>query len=615
MKYYKKFLLLFLLNIICVLVIQIARVDKNGIDVVTAMSKVVKKEKQNVIDDVKIDETNRKTLIVYSNKNGSLEKQALQLGARLTNMKIVNQLIKDEDFNDKNYDGYASIIIMSDDWNNILGEQLYELIKFAQNGGKVLFGVVPDSIEGTYKGIYRSLGITTYGAYTSIEGFKFDKELMTGSKGMSFVDEDDYGNICLNVEVDEECQVYMSSAGKKADIPLLWSKTCGQGNIVVYNSTGLGGRYFAGIFAGAVSVLEGDLLYPIINAKTIYIDDFPAPQYNTDSEEIETTYNRTVKEFYRDIWWPDMQKAASTYDFNYTGLFITSYENDVEHYDIVEDSNFEYYGSSLLRGGHEVGLHGYNHQPLALEGFIPESMNYVPWKSEEDMEKAINALCEYAKELFPGNRFTVYVPPSNYLSPQGREAVVKADLDLKVISGVYEADRNEYEQDFGIAKDGIVEYPRLTSGMWNDITTKLEYMCGITMYGVFSHFIHPDDILDVERGKNADWNTLYENYTELLKGVNKAAPLRALKASEAGEAFEVYNNLKVALEYNENYIKGACDNFYGEAYFYIRTSKMPIAADDSCIIEKADKKDGEFFYLVTVKKPIFEIKLERRTSR
>jgi hypothetical protein len=589
----------------------LSRTDNNKNYAVTTVSNVVKSEVQNAIETSDVEQTNRKTLIIYNSEIQELANQAAQLKERLANMKLDSQLIKDDEVTDKSYVGYDSIIVMSDDWEYSLEEQLYELITFAENGGKVLFGVMPDSTEGAYKGIYRSLGIMTYSSYASIEGFKFDRELMTGSKGMRFVDEADYGNTCIKLAVDEQdCQVYMSSDGEVADIPLLWSKSCGRGNIVVFNSTGLGGRYFGGIFAGAMSVLEEDIVYPIINAKTIYIDDFPAPQYNTESEVIQENYNRSVKEFYRDIWWPDMQKAASVYDYNYTGLFITSYNNDVENYEIEEDSNFEYYGNSLLKNGFEIGLHGYNHQPLALAGFTPKDMNYVPWNSKEDMNKAITALDKYAEKLFPNTNITVYVPPSNYLSPDGRDALSDVDLDLTVISGVYEADGNEYQQDFGIAEDGIKEYPRLTSGMWNDVTTRLQYMCGITMYGVFSHFVHPDDILDPDRGKDADWDTLYTNYTKLLEGVNEASPLRSLKASEAGEALAVYNNLEVELEYEENYIKGACDNFTGEAYFYIRTSKTPLAANDSCIIEKADKENGEFFYVVTVKKPVFKIELE-----
>jgi hypothetical protein len=611
MKYFNKLLIVFILNVICVVLIQFARVDHSRIYTVNAVSNVVKSEVQNAIGTSDIEQTNRKTLIIGSSDSRQLSYQALQIKDRLANMKIESDIIDDNEVSDKSYEGYDSIIVMSDDWQYILGEQLYDIIQFAKNGGKVLFGVVPSSTDGVYKGIYRSLGLMTYSSFVAIDGFKFDKELMTGSKGMSFIDKADYENICLNLAVDEqECQVYMSSDGENADIPLLWSKTCGSGNIVVFNSTGLGGRYFAGIFAGAMSVLEGDIVYPIINAKTIYIDDFPAPQYNTESEAIEKSYNRNVKEFYRDIWWPDMQKAASIYDYNYTGLFITSYNNNVSDFEIEEDSNFEYYGNSLLRNNFEIGLHGFNHQPLTLTGFTPLDMNYVPWNSQDDMIKAIHVLDEYAKKIFPNTNLTVYVPPSNYLSPEGREALVKADIDVSVISGVYEANGNEYQQDFGIAEDGIREYPRLTSGMWNDVTTRLQYMCGITMYGAFSHFLHPDDILDSERGRDADWDTLYHNYTEILEGVNEACTLRALKASEAGDALEAYNNLEVKLQYEENYIKGACDNFNGEAFFYIRTLKTPLAANDSCVIEKADKENGEFFYVVTVKKPVFEIKLE-----
>ena len=54
-------------------------------------------------------------------------------------------------------------------------------------------------------------------------------------------------------------------------------------------------------------------MYPVINASCIFIDDFPSPQYENTSDVTKKEYNRTVKEFYRDIWWPDMQKVANRY--------------------------------------------------------------------------------------------------------------------------------------------------------------------------------------------------------------------------------------------------------------------------------------------------------------
>ena len=74
------------------------------------------------------------------------------------------------------------------------------------------------------------------------------------------------------------------------------------------------------------------------------------------------------------------------------------------------------------------------------------------------MEASLVTLRDYMNEMFPGCVFGSYVPPSNYLSEEGRAALSNALPDLKVISGLYsnaEDDIGAYVQDFGIAEDDM----------------------------------------------------------------------------------------------------------------------------------------------------------------
>ena len=130
------------------------------------------------------------------------------------------------------------------------------------------------------------------------------------------------------------------------------------------------------------------------------------------------------------------------------------------------------------------------------------------------------------------------------------------------------------------------------------------------LYGVFSHFIHPDDIFDEERGQNQTWETLYESYGELISSIHEKYPfLRSLSASEAADALMVSDSLVPHLDYQEDQILGSCENFYGEAFFYLRTEKSPKTVDQSCTVQKIDSENGSLYYLVTVKEPNFTIKL------
>ena len=50
-------------------------------------------------------------------------------------------------------------------------------------------------------------------------------------------------------------------------------------------------------------------------------------------------------------------------------------------------------------------------------------------------------------------------------------------------------------QEFEVAKDGIVEQPRIISGAIIDDYMKMAALSELNMHFVNSHFIHPDDLL------------------------------------------------------------------------------------------------------------------------
>ena len=55
-------------------------------------------------------------------------------------------------------------------------------------------------------------------------------------------------------------------------------------------------------------------------------------------------------------------------------------------------------------------------------------------------------------------------------------------------------------RNFEVAKDGIVEQPRIISGAIIDNYMKMAALSELNMHFVNSHFIHPDDLLDEDRG-------------------------------------------------------------------------------------------------------------------
>lgn len=556
----------------------------------------------------------RKALILFSREDEISVKYRDNIEMVLRHMKMQYEELELSRTESVSYGEYDMVILASGKLETEMTDSVTRLMDYVKSGGHLFWGLVQEEGGSQYESAFRSLGITEYGGYTEYSKLRMKEEILPGMKGMEF-EGDGFRDVGISVSLESKAKVYVAADTKNGELPLIWNYESGQGSVTVYNGTGITGDFWRGMIAGCISSLFSENMYPIVNASCIFLDDFPSPQYDNESDIVKKDYNRNVKEFYRDIWWPDMQKAAKKYGFVYTGLFIATYNDivDPDKFEFKTNALEQYYGNSLLKNGFEMGAHGYNHQSLAGEGEVPEDLGYNAWSGQNDMAASIDELEKIASGMFPGVVMTTYVPPSNYLSKEGRKAVKEALPSLKTVSGVYTSEGEEgavYVQDFEIAEDGVAEFPRISSGMMPEDFDTFEYMNGLGLHGVFSHFLHPDDIFDEERGKNQSWETLYDSYCEMLYTVKDRHPfLRDLKASDAGTALKAAEAAVPHITYGTDEITGQCDNFAGELFFYLRTDKKPEAADDSCEIQKADKKHGSMYYLVTVKKKDFRIEL------
>jgi len=395
------------------------------------------------------------------------------------------------------------------------------------------------------------------------------------------------------------------------EVPLLWKYNLGEGRVVVSNSQILGFKENRGVIAGAVMNAFDTFIYPVFDSIVIFIDDFPAPIQRGYFEIIQREYDRNILQFFTDIWWPDMLRTAASYDLRYTGLLVTTYNDFVVPPFTPEDSKNELslFASSLLANGHELGLHGYNHNSLMLESsYGNDEPLYPSWPSIRDMEQALEQLLRIQQEMLPNYDCVTYVPPSNLLSEEGRKALVATVPHLYVISGLYYYSEVEgaYVRDFGVSSDGIVELPRISSGMKVNSSEMWNIYNGIAQYGIVSHFIHPDDILDPERGFGLDWESLSRSFNYILDDIRGVVPsIRGKTAVEAAIEIEKVAALNVYQKTSPGRLDIALENFRGEVHFYARLPSAPTGVI-GCMVEKINAEDNSL-YLIRAYSPNFTI--------
>ncbi|URZ17551.1 DUF2194 domain-containing protein [Clostridium felsineum] len=495
---------------------------------------------------------------------------------------------------------YRGVVLTFENIDGFKG--ISSLMDYAKNGGYVLFAERP-IIGDVLPSILSQIGVKNVYDIEAAEGIELTSNVLIKGKGSNF-SKKILTDSSLKVELKDTSQMLLVSDNK---IPMLWQTNYGTGKIMMYNGTILAKKNARGIIAGAIGMLIPDYIYPVIDAKLTYIDDFPAPIPGGTNSTLYKEYGISTADFYRKVWWPDVLKISKLYNLKYTGLIIEDYNNRTTPPFITKTSNsndFLLYATELLKNNGELGLHGYNHQSLAPKNYIKQPLGYNSWANEKNMERSIEEAIRYSSSLLKKYKLRVYVPPSNILSPLGRKALLKAMPDLKIISSVYNDDyyKDSYVQEFEI-KDGIYELPRLTSGYEDNEENIWAAYNGITSVGVFSHFIHPDDVLDIKRSGGKGWQELSKGYGDFMKDVYKKFTwLSPVTASEGANLLKSYTKIEPFMKYKSNAIDVYCRNFQKGDKFILRTNKK-IYTDDNCAIEKIDTGT----YLVTANKDKFSI--------
>jgi hypothetical protein len=480
--------------------------------------------------------------------------------------------------------------------------------EYVWNGGS-MFVMRSDHPGDVFTQLSRKLGIINFSFVEGDFGIELTSNVLIGQKGVKF-DGDYIYNDSIAGELDDES---MLLARSNKHVPLMWKRPYGDGQFVMFNGSSLNTKETRGLITGGISMLEADYIYPIFNAKLFYIDDFPAPIPRGLNLPIYREYKKDLPAFFRDIWWPDMLKAAKKYDVKYTGVVIQSYQDQVEPpFNKLEDEELHgliSYGREIIKSGGEIGIHGYNHQAMQTDPRVAESFGYKTWRSVEDMEAATEAVLNYIAEGFPKYKVMSYVPPSNVLGPEGRQALIHEWPNLAVIASLYGVDESNraYVQEFEVADDGIIEMPRVTSGFF-DVPYNVWFEANtMTSVGLFSHFLHPDDLTDIERGQQKSWKDLYKEFEHMLSRLDTTYPwLRSITSNEAGIGIADVLLSKMSVKHDANQMQVSTTADSSEQFFIFRTDKK-IGKLVNCNVRKVD--DG--IYLVTAYKNDFSIGLGR----
>ena len=565
-----------MLVILCVFMMMavVLFAERSGIQYTEKNRKVAYLDREEVVTEQTAVKSLPKTCLVIRNSADEASEQAwTQFQQIFKDMKVGTDVVDlQSDSVIPDYDEYETVVVLLSDISP-LKEKLLELCDWVSEGGNALFALTLQKTAYTSI-IEQKLGIISSGyENTVVDSIYFEPDFMLGG-GQAYEITDPYDSAWA-VQLSEQAKVH-AQVGDENGQPVIWENQYGKGKFVVDNF-GLYEKAVRGFYAASYSLLTDVGIYPVINGSTFYLDDFPSPVPNGDGTYVKRDYEMSISEFYMNVWWPDMLELASDHGIHYTGVMIENYEDatDGTIEKQKDTKRFEYFGNMLLHQGGELGYHGYNHQPLSLSNTdYGDVLPYGTWKNQSAMKKAVKELVRFGDEIFPGISMSVYVPPSNVLSAEGRGMLAKDFPQIRTIASNYFTGEFAYVQEFEVAEDGIVEQPRIISGAIIDGYMKMAALSELNMHFVNSHFIHPDDLLDEDRGAALGWEKLKGNLSDYMDWLDDSAPsLRQLTGSELSGAIQRYGAVTFTKTVTDQEIRLELDNFYDEVYFMVRINE------------------------------------------
>lgn len=333
-------------------------------------------------------------------------------------------------------------------------------------------------------------------------------------------------------------------------IPILWESSFGSGKTLFWNTSVLSNKAFRGFITASVSHFLPVTVRRIIGRSVMFVDDFPSSSWRAKLEPTYSELGVTDTGFYSQVLLKDLITLAKDFSIQYSSVVVFNYNNIVEQpfsfFDwdnciVSEDGVKTNIPEKILKQLlsmpqiFDVGLHGYNHLQLTMPKWLKES-NMI--QSLTEARKKWLSLVKNPPEF--------YVPPMNEIDDSGFRSLRSVFPEIKTICSVYDAEtelgqNRDFDQDPWDSQ--VIDIPRCTSGFYLNPYDRLIAYSTMEAFGIWTHFIHPDDIFSnptnypnfpmewIRNQKNLPWygestgkNGLYYRFREDLQQMDTDFP-------------------------------------------------------------------------------------------
>ncbi len=430
--------------------------------------------------------------------------------------------------------GYKGVLLAFSDVRAPLDGFIAGLLRAGMHNGLNVVAVLP--VRNPVIGALIGLEIPESG----VAGFKssnitFLEGAFPGAAGLQ-ADLADEGFSGMQVKVSDSCKVLVETvmSDSKDRYPLWWRCSAGSSLTGGLNSFEFSDRVNLGFLMQAVLDAEGFWAVAVPGAAVEFVDDCPLPMNGDSANNIE---GRDT-DFYVKTFYPHVSQLSKKYDLKTTFLGVFSYDDLVDSpysppYSGTTGSIVRELAHQIVSDNFAVGLHGSNHMSPSVDGGVTKH-----FRDRAALESWFAAGRSAFYQVFGSeNKPVVFVPPNDWIDLAGRQALVAAVPEVRVIASVFSGSSEEYEHDFGRDPEvpSLVGLPRTWAGASLTGEPLLSMISGVMFLAVSTHFIHPDDIMDPARNFGLDWKGWAKALDSSMKTIKSRFPyLRNMSAVEAG---------------------------------------------------------------------------------
>lgn len=396
---------------------------------------------------------------------------------------------------------FSSIILCTELISQMDREKAYRMDAYVRGGGGVVV-----AYRGWNENLSHMFGSRQDMAKPAIRrttGLSWDGEVFPGAAGLKVRDSDwlfEHSSFDIErADLSPDCNIFMSDLANR---PILWSRDVGDGRLVYWNTGVLHCRALRGFILQSVLDSMAIGVSAIAGFAMFHIDDFPVSLSDARLEPVASEYPGLDWDgFFFGAWHEEMMALRDRHDLKYTWYTVMNY------HDVDTGSGADGFTSAMESGceilqqrfghirsfadGDEYGFHGYNHEPMVEES----------WPDPATLRTKLSLARTLWADTVPAPLPTSWVPANNWYHAEHARMLKAVFPEITVVCGMYSSGdprMGEYRE-FGPEpwEEGLLCLPRETYGYVMRPEVRMMMLSQIAAMGVWTHFVHPDDIYDI----------------------------------------------------------------------------------------------------------------------